>query len=154
QLNTRAIRQPVKVLDNLLQSADALAYDKGEAVLGMFEAWLGPEAFRKGIRDYLSAHEWGNATATDLWSALSKAAAKDVGRPMETFLDQAGVPLVSAELVDHGKAVRLTQRRFLSAGVVAPPTVWQIPVTLKYTDGGPMQTKTVLLTQHEQEFKL
>jgi len=73
---------------------------------------------------------------------------------METFLDQPGVPLVSAELVDHGKAVRLTQRRFANAGVVAPPTVWQIPVSLKYTDGGPMQTKTVLLTQRTQDFKL
>jgi aminopeptidase N len=154
QLHTRAIRQPVKVLDNLLQAADALAYDKGEAVLGMFEAWLGPEVFRKGIRDYLAAHEWGNAAASDLWSALSKAAGKDVGRPMETFLDQAGVPLVSAELVDHGKAVRLTQRRFANAGVVAPPTVWQIPVSLKYTDGGEMQRKTVLLTQRTQDFKL
>jgi len=73
---------------------------------------------------------------------------------MGTFLDQAGVPLVSAELVDRGKSVRLTQRRFLSAGVVAPPTLWEIPVSLKYTDGGPMQTRTVLLTQRTQDFKL
>ena len=151
---TRAIRQPVKALDNLLQAADELAYQKGEAVLGMFEAWLGPDAFKKGIRAYLAAHEWGTATASDLWDALSKAAGKDVGHPMASFLDQPGVPLVSAEIVDGGKSVRLTQRRFLKAGVVVPPTLWQIPVSLKYTDGGSFQTKTVLLSARTQDFKL
>jgi alanyl aminopeptidase len=150
----RAIRQTVKAADNLIMLADELAYDKGQAVLGMFEAWLGPEVFRQGIRDYLAAHEWGNATAGDLWSALSKASAKDVARPMATFLDQPGVPLVSAELADGGKAVRLTQRRFAHAGVVAPPSLWQIPVALKYSDGGAVRTTTLLLSKPTQEFKL
>ena len=81
RLTARAIRQPVSTLDNLLQAADELAYQKGQAVLGMVEAWVGPEAFRKGVLEYLAAHEWGNATAADLWGALSKAAGKDVGRP-------------------------------------------------------------------------
>src|SRR5207245_8600844 len=86
--STHAIRQPVKASDNLQQIFDALAYEKGEAVLGMLEAWLGPDVFRAGVRDYLHAHEWGNATASDLWGALSRAAGKDVGRVMSTFLDQ------------------------------------------------------------------
>jgi alanyl aminopeptidase len=154
RLTTRVVRQPVKATDNLMQIFDELAYVKGEAVLGMLEVWLGPEVVRKGIRDYLAAHEWGNATAADLWSALSRAAGKDVGRSMATFLDQAGVPLVRAELVDRGKSVRLTQRRFVKAGTAAPPTLWQIPVVLKYTDGGPVQTKAVLLTGRTQDFKL
>ena len=154
RLTTRAIRQPVGAMDNLLQAADELAYQKGEAVLGMFEAWLGPDVFRKGIRDYLAAHEWGNATAADLWSALSKASGKDVGKPMATFLDQPGVPVVSALLVDDGKSVRLSQQRFVHAGVKAPPAQWQIPVGVKFSDGGIVQTKTFLLTSASQDFKL
>jgi alanyl aminopeptidase len=154
RLTTRSIRQPVGAMDNLLQAADELAYQKGEAVLGMFEAWLGPDAFRKGIRDYLAAHEWGNATAADLWGALSKASGKDVGKAMGTFLDQPGVPVVTALLVDDGKAVRLTQQRFVLAGVKAPPALWQIPVGVKFSDGGVVQTKTFLLTSASQDFKL
>ena len=96
RLSTRAIRQPVSALDNLLQAADTLAYQKGEAVLGMVEAWVGPEAFRKGVLDYLAAHEWKNASAADLWRALGKAAGKDVGGVLATFLDQPGIPLVEA----------------------------------------------------------
>ena len=154
RLTTRAIRQPVGAMDNLLQAADELAYQKGEAVLGMFEAWLGPDVFRQGIRDYLAAHEWGNATAADLWSALSKASGQDVGKPMATFLDQPGVPVVSAMIVDDGKSVRLSQQRFVGAGVKAPPAQWQIPVGVKFSDGGVVQTKTFLLTSASQDFKL
>ena len=154
RLTTRAIRQPVGAMDNLLQAADELAYQKGEAVLGMFEAWLGPDVFRAGVRDYLAAHEWGNATAGDLWSALSKASGKDVGKSMATFLDQPGVPVVNALLVDDGKSVRLSQQRFVRAGVKAPPAQWHIPVGVKFSDGGVVQTKTFLLTSASQDFKL
>jgi aminopeptidase N len=154
RLTTRALRQPVSAMDNLLQAADELAYQKGEAVLGMFEAWIGPEAFRAGLRDYLSAHEWGNATAADLWSALSRSAGKDVGRSMSTFLDQAGVPMVTAELVDGGKVVRLGQQRLVVAGVTPPSTLWQIPVGIKYSDGGSVGSKTFLLTKATEDFTL
>ena len=138
RLTTRAIRQPVRSMDNLLQAADELAYQKGAAVLGMFEAWIGPEVFRKGIRDYLAAHAWGNATAADLWSALSKASGKDVGKPMATFLDQPGVPLVSATLVDDGKSVRLARNDgSCLAGVSAAATPsGRSRSSVKYSESG------------------
>jgi len=151
RLSTRAIRQPVKTLDNLLQSADVLAYEKGQTVLGMFEQWLGPVTFRAGVRDYLSRHTWGNAEAADLWSALSRAAKKDVGTAMGTFLDQPGLTRVDVEPLPGGR-VRLAQSRFLPAGTAAPtPQRWSIPVTLKYgAKTGPAKTKTVLLTAATQ----
>ena len=153
RLSTRAIRQPVTVLDNLLQAADELAYKKGQAVLGMVEAWVGPAAFRKGVLDYLAAHEWRNATASDLWGALSKAAGKDVGGMLATFLDQPGIPIVSVDEVE-GKRVRLSQRRFANHGVTAPATSWQIPIRLKYETSGRMKEQTVLLTRGTQDVVL
>jgi alanyl aminopeptidase len=145
RLTARAIRQPVTSLDNLLQSADELAYQKGQAVLSMAESWIGPDVFRKGILDYLAAHEWRNAVAADLWSALSKAAGKDVSGMLATFLDQPGVPLVTVESID-GNRVRLSQRRFANQGVTMPPSTWQIPVGLKYETGGAVRTRVVLLS--------
>ncbi len=143
--STRAMRQPVEGTENLDQLADALAYDKGQAVLLMFERWLGPQTFRKGVVEYLKAHRWGNATAADLWVALSKAAGKDVGGPMATFLDQPGVPLVRVESLPGGR-VRLSQRRFLNDGAPAPrQAIWKIPVRLKYSDGRTTRTRTLLL---------
>jgi alanyl aminopeptidase len=119
----------------------------------MVEAWVGPDAFRKGVLAYLAAHEWGNATAADLWNALSSAAGKDVGRMMATFLDQPGVPLVTVESID-GRRVRLRQTRFANHGVVAPATTWQIPVGLKYEAGGRVRTQSVLLTSARQDVVL
>ncbi|OGF17284.1 MAG: hypothetical protein A2W00_14100 [Candidatus Eisenbacteria bacterium RBG_16_71_46] len=150
RLSTRAIRQPVRSAENLTQLADALAYNKGMAVLGMFEQWLSPETFRRGVLGYLDAHAWGNASAADLWSALSRAAGRPVGTAMSTFLDQPGLPLVLAEPVE-GNRVRLTQQRLLGAGIEAPqPALWQIPVTLRYSGGGSPRTTSVLLTEETQ----
>ncbi len=147
KLATRAIREPVTTLDNLLQTADELAYFKGQAVLGMFERWVGPEAFRRGVRGYLKRHEWGSAEAVDLWNALSEASGKDVAGPLATFLDQGGVPLVSVELLPDGR-VALSQKRFLNAGAAVPQDLlWKIPVTLKYSDGKETRTKAVLLQE-------
>ena len=143
--STRAIRQPVSANENFLQTADELAYQKGQRVLGMFERWIGPEKFRQGVIDYLKAHEWKNAAAADLWKALGAAAGKDITTPMTTFLDQGGVPLVSVEPAKGG--IILRQHRFLNYGVNAPAASWQIPVVLKFSAGGP---KTVLLTGAEQ----
>jgi alanyl aminopeptidase len=144
-LTTRAMRQPINSVDSLLQSADALAYSKGAAVLNMVERWLGPEAFRAGVLDYIKAHADGNATADDLWTALGKAGKQDVKGTLSSFLDQPGVPLVSAELLPGGK-VKLTQSRFLAAGTKAPKAqTWRIPVALRYPDGQGTRVQRAML---------
>ena len=154
-LSTRAMRQPVAAGDNLDQLADELTYDKGQAVLTMFEAWLGPEPFRKGVVAYLKTHAWGSATASDLWTSLSKISGKDVAGPMESFLDQPGVPLLSLEPLPGG-TVRLSQGRFLNDGVAAPPgrRLWQIPVILKYSDGRTTRRKSLLLKESSRTLAL
>jgi alanyl aminopeptidase len=153
-LTTRAMRQPVRSMDSLLQSADALAYSKGAAVLHMIERWIGPEAFRAGVLQYLKAHADGNATANDLWNALSAASGKDVAAALSSFLDRPGVPLVAVELLPEGR-VKLTQSRFVNAGATPPPgQTWKIPVTLRYPVGALTKTQTVLLTSASQTIRL
>ena len=149
-LSTRAMRQPVVSMDSLLQSADALAYAKGSAVLHMVEAWIGPAAFRSGVQAYLKAHADGNATADDLWNALSKASKKNVRAVLVSFLDQPGVPLVTVELLPGGRA-KLKQARFLNAGAAAPQAqLWRIPVALRYPNGSGSTIQRVLLAGAEQ----
>lgn len=154
RLTSRVIREPVDTLDNLLQSADVLTYRKGGAVLSMFELWMGEETFRKGVLDYIDANQWDNATAEDLWSALSKASGKDISAAMGTFLDQAGIPLVELKLLPEGR-IELTQRRFLNFGAQAPaPQLWQIPVTLKYPVEGGVEMYSLMLSQARQTVSL
>jgi cytosol alanyl aminopeptidase len=145
--STRAMRQKVGVAENLDQLADDLAYDKGQVVLGMFEQYLSRDVFRDGVQRFLRAHAWGNAEAGDLWKALGEAAGRELAQPMGTFLDQPGMPLVTAELKGDG-TLELTQKRFFNAAHAQPSTqLWSIPVTLRYSDGAAIHTQTVLLEQ-------
>ena len=153
QIATHAIRQPVANMENLWQAADELAYKKGQAVLSMTERWLGPETFRKGVVAYLKKHAWGNAEAKDLFDALSAASGQDVGSVLATFLDQPGVPVVRTELGEGG-TVTLSQARFRNFGATVPPTLWKIPVTLKWEAAGKSRTKTVLLDRDRMTVRL
>src|SRR5438093_464901 len=146
--SARAIRRHVDPADNKLENVGT-AYNKGKTVLGMFESWAGPDMFQRGVLDYLNAHEWGNAKAADLWSALSKASGRDLGAAMETFLDQPGLPLVTVEPLEDGR-VRLAQRRFANFGARLSPQTWQIPVTLEFSDGRTTGTRTLLLDSPTQ----
>jgi alanyl aminopeptidase len=128
---------------------DPLAYQKGQAVLQMFESWIGPDLFRQGVQSYIQAHEWGNATGSDLWRALSHAAGRDMSGPLSGFIEQPGVPLVTAEVQADGR-IKLTQSRFHNYGATVEPAKWQIPILLKYEANGQARTKWVMLNETEQ----
>jgi cytosol alanyl aminopeptidase len=159
-VSARKIRQEI-VDDNDIDSAfDSITYDKGGAVLSMFERWIGPALFQKGIRAYLAAHRFGIATADDLLAALSTAAGRDVAGPFRTFLDQPGLPFIEARLsCDGAPRLKLAQSRFLpvgSAGLGASGEghLWQIPVCARYADGKQIREACTLLEGRTGELPL
>ncbi|HYR96432.1 MAG TPA: M1 family metallopeptidase, partial [Candidatus Binatus sp.] len=85
-VSARRIRQPIQSLHDIPNAFDAITYSKGAGVLGMFERWIGEEAFQRGIQAYVGGHRFGTATADDLLQALSDASHRDVGTPFRTFL--------------------------------------------------------------------
>ncbi len=137
-VSARQIRQPIASSDDIKNAFDTITYQKGAAVIGMFERWVGPEAFQRGVRRYMREHAHGTATSRDFLAAISAEAGRDVSAPFATFLDRPGVPLVEAELSCAGKPeLRLTQSRYLPAGSSGdkggPP--WQIPVCARAGSG-------------------
>src|SRR5258706_9065103 len=104
----RKIRNPVRSTSEAEEAFDGITYGKGRAVLAMTEAWLGEDAFRDGLRRYIKKHEWGNATASDLYAALADASGgRDGAKGMDSFTDQTGVPLVTTSIscpTNGGKA--------------------------------------------------
>lgn len=138
-LSARRIRQPIESKGDIRTAFDRITYEKGAAVIAMFEQWVGPEPFRRGVTRHLKAHADGNATAADFLAAVSTEAGKDVAAPFSTFLDQGGAPAVTAHLAcDGGKArLELSQARYLPLGSKPPPReqLWQIPVCAR-TDLG------------------
>ena len=133
--SARAIRQPVTTTGQASEAFDAITYQKGAAVMAMIERWVGPEKFQQGIRDYLGAHAWKNARAEDLLSALDRASGKDVTSLASSFLDQAGIPMVSINTTCEGNkltGIDLEQQAWRPLGSKAPAEkLWRIPVCLR-----------------------
>ena len=158
-VSTKAIRQPVTTRTDIESSFDgAITYSKGGQVIAMFEQWVGAETFRAGVLRYLREHAHGTAVATDLLKALDAESGRDVTTPFLTFLDQPGVPLVSASLkCEPGRAPRLllSQKRYLPEGSTgSADQTWQIPVAVRYGAGRDVATAHALLSQATGEIEL
>jgi alanyl aminopeptidase len=157
-VSARKIRQPIESIDDIANAFDGITYSKGEAVIGMFENWMGEDAFRRGVQRYIRQYAWRNATAGDFLDALSSAGSQPVGRAFSTFLDQAGVPLVSVGLhcgAAGGATLHLTQKRALPLGSPgSTQQIWQVPVCVRYGDGSATHRACTLLTEASMDWKL
>jgi alanyl aminopeptidase len=154
----RAIRQPIASGGDVYNAFDGITYTKGAAVLRMLEQWMGPEAFRAGVRDYMAAHAHGSATTADLLTALEARAKKPVGEVAATFLDQPGTPLLTMALQCHSGQVKVDvlQSRYLPAGsTAAQGKPWRVPVCLRYgVDGQAPQRVCFELTERQASWTL
>jgi puromycin-sensitive aminopeptidase len=125
-----------------------LTYEKGASVLRMLEQYLGAAAFRDGIRLYLRRHAYGNAETTDLWDALEDSTRQPVRALMDTWIFQAGYPLITVE--KDGDSFILSQQifRYLQDADV-PTRTWHVPIFLRGIGPGNVNERTDLLTDEE-----
>ncbi len=124
---THPVRAPVAGRDEVAQIFDEISYGKGSSVLAMLEAYLGEEAFRRGLREYLARFQYANATTADLWQSLSRVTGERVGPLMDPWLDRPGLPSISARVTDQG--VEVAQQRFSYHGAT-DSRPWPIPMVI------------------------
>lgn len=129
--------QPVHVQVNNPAEIDALfdpaiVYAKGARMLVMVRALLGDDALREGLKNYFAAHKYGNARGEDLWSALGDASGLNVGKIMNSWLEQPGYPVVEA-LVQNGDLF-LTQHQFYIGDAKDAGRQWQVPLNSNYAE--------------------
>ena len=138
--STHPIQQVIKDETQADSAFDEISYKKGEQIIRMLEDWIGPDVFRDGMRRYMKAHAYGNATSADLWAALSAASQRDVAAVASGFTEQPGIPLVHvARACQDGKGeLHFSQDRFAIDDPHAKPESWSIPVSYG-VPGGPEQ---------------
>jgi aminopeptidase N len=129
---TRAVADPPAHESGIFDVFDDITYQKGGTVLGMFEAQLGEDVFREGLRTYMVAHRYSNATADDLWFHLSQAAGTDLTPIIGGWIRQRGFPLlkVATDCKDGRTQVDLSQERFTSTRTAELAAMWQVPVVV------------------------
>lgn len=148
----RPIRLPVDP-SAVFESTNFMAYPKGQAVLTMFEQYLGEPVFQQGVQRYIDENKWGNATSEDLWRALESVSGEAISPAMTPYLDQPGLPLIRLELDGH--TLKAEQSRFLiGQGEVEAGEPWHIPIVLRVKQGGEVTTQSVFLTEATGTFTL
>jgi len=155
-VSARMIRQPIAGNGDIDTAFDGITYLKGADVIGMFEHFVGPDVFQRGMRSYIRAHAFGNADAQDLVDAIAAAAHRGerFKQAFESFLNQNGVPLLSTRMdCAHpgGPVLELTQSRYLPLGSQGNPNrLWGIPVCVRF----PGTTQCQLLTTRTASMKI
>ncbi len=137
---THPVQQVIRDETEADSAFDQISYQKGSMIIRMVEDWIGPDTFRAGMRGYMKAHQFSNATSADLWAALGLAANRDVAQVAATFTEQPGIPLVhvARACTDGHTQLTLTQDRFVIHDPHPKPMQWTIPVRLG-TPGGAQQ---------------
>jgi alanyl aminopeptidase len=146
--NARRIRQPIETHGDITAAFDSITYQKGGAVLSMFEGFIGEEAFREGIRHYMELHRFGNTDAYDFIRAIS-AQRPDleeglVEKAFFSFLEQPGTPFVSLDLLCDGENIQVgvEQSRYLPVGSTAQSDEqWVLPLCFSYGEDGSRQSQ-------------
>jgi puromycin-sensitive aminopeptidase len=146
--STRPIEFPVEKPEEAAGMFDVLTYEKGASVLRMLEQYLGPEAFRDGIRLYLKRHAYGNAETTDLWDALEDSTKQPVRALMDSWIFQAGYPLIKVERRGHDLVLAQRLFRYLQDGDT-PERRFHVPIFVRAGTQGKLIEKTALLTERE-----
>ncbi|MCC7240797.1 MAG: ERAP1-like C-terminal domain-containing protein, partial [Acidobacteria bacterium] len=104
-----------QVLDNLNEAGSlygAIIYQKAPIVMRHLEALLGEESFRDGLREYLEAHKFGNATWNDLIDVLDRRTPMDLHAWSRVWVEQPGRPTIATDLtVADGRITRLAFRQ-------------------------------------------
>ncbi len=157
--SSHPIYHPVATPRAVVENFDTITYEKGAAVLRMAHDFLGDEAFRAGLRTYMAEFAEGNAAGADLWRHLQQASQQPVSKMMESWILQAGHPLIDVSLGGSDAAgatqIQLSQRRFYSAAQApASDQLWQVPMQVRYEDDAGVHTTRYLLTERSGSFSI
>jgi aminopeptidase N len=130
------IRQTLANLDDAGQMYGAIIYDKAPIAMRQLERIVGEDAFRDGLREYLRAYAFGNATWLDLVRILDASAAIDLDAWSHAWVEERGRPEFTVE-TEVDSAGRVTQLVLRLRDPLDRLLVWpqRFDLVLGYDDG-------------------
>ncbi|HEY4368843.1 MAG TPA: M1 family metallopeptidase [Steroidobacteraceae bacterium] len=131
---THPVVQHVQTVEQASQAFDSITYEKGAAVIRMLEGYVGADAWRAGVRQYLKNHAYANTVSDDLWREIETAAKKPVLDIAHDFTLLPGVPMITVgepTCVDGKTTLQLTQGEFTRDQPTKKPLRWRVPVIVQ-----------------------
>lgn len=96
--STHPIMADIRDLDDVLVNFDGITYAKGASVLKQLVAYVGQDAFFKGVQAYFKAHAFGNTRLPDLLGALEETSGRDLTAWSKAWLETAGINILRPEI--------------------------------------------------------
>ncbi len=109
--SSHPIKVKVKHISEIDELFDEIAYEKGGSILRMLDQYVGENAFRNALREYIKSNAYKNTEASDLWKSVEKKSEKPVIKLMQKYITQVGFPLLEIKMQDN--KLLLNQSRFL-----------------------------------------
>ena len=129
-------------------STAPIIYNKGGSILRQIEGYIGKDNFRKGLQDYLSAHQYGSAASQHLWESFEAVSNRPIGSMMKSWIEQPGFPFVEVKQVGH--SLVLNQKRFTYLPGEFHQN-WIIPVTISLFFEKDKSRQTTILIDHAKK---
>jgi len=119
------IRQPLANLNEAGSLYGAIIYQKAPIVMRQLELLVGEASFRDGLREYLQAHKFGNATWSDLITVLDARTDADLVAWSRAWVEERGRPRITLrrETTAGGTTVTIEQSDPLGRSLVWPQTI-------------------------------
>ncbi|MFJ6717693.1 MULTISPECIES: aminopeptidase N [unclassified Streptomyces] len=103
--STHPIMADIRDLDDVLVNFDGITYAKGASVLKQLVAYVGMDAFFKGVQAYFKAHAFGNTRLSDLLGALEETSGRDLTAWSKAWLETAGINVLRPEIETDAQGV-------------------------------------------------
>ncbi|MFJ3963745.1 aminopeptidase N [Streptomyces sp. NPDC090036] len=103
--STHPIMADIRDLDDVMVNFDGITYAKGASVLKQLVAYVGMDAFFKGVQAYFKAHAFGNTRLSDLLGALEETSGRDLTAWSKAWLETAGINILRPEVTTDANGV-------------------------------------------------
>lgn len=143
--SSHPVSVPIGDPSEISQIFDKISYEKGSSIIRMMHLFLGEDAFRWGVSNYLKRHKYGNAEQDNLWECLTTEAHKHetlpdgvtVKRIMDTWTLQTGYPILTVTRDYDNETADITQMRYLSDSIRLRSDLsscWWVPLSYTTAD--------------------
>ncbi len=146
--SARAVRQPIGLNENIRNAYDSITYNKGQAVIGMVDAYFGAEVFRPALGRYVEKFEDGVADSPQFFEVIGEeTGVPELTEAFRSFVEQNGLPLVRVDIAPGNSAEPVFQvSRYAPLGSeIDSARTWTIPFCFRYGAGGETYTHCELL---------
>jgi aminopeptidase N len=134
---TTSVWQSLANLDQAKSNYGAIVYNKAPSILKQLDYLVGPDAFQRGVRRFLDAHAYANATWRDLLAAIGAESGRSLDAWGKQYILRPGMPVIDQELRTAANGTpRLILRQQPAQGLSGPgPWPIKTSVVAGFTDG-------------------